>query len=484
MRTKIVGACLLAMPALLGPGPAAHAQEPRTRAFLEEQAVARGAVREHAYTSHALGSERRLVVYTPPGYESSAQRYPVLYLLHGAGGNERSWTERGLAHVILDNLIAEGKLEPLVVVMPYGFAFPREPGAGRGSPEELKRQREGFARDFLDDVIPLVESSYRVEADRERRAIAGLSLGGAQALALGLSRTDLFSRIAAFSPAMGAANDPATGGVDFAAVLADGAAVNERLDVLWIGCGTEDTLFESNQAFSMQLTELGVEHVFRVTEGGHTFDVWQRYLYESAPLLFPRAKALPPTDLEVTLVGNRFRPLTYAEMSAEQKRMAHNILSGPRGAMGGPFNVLLRSPVMGDIAQELGAYARFGSSLEARLREMAIIMTARYWTAEFEWYAHKRAALEAGLDRAVVDAIAAGRRPAAMQPQETALYDFLDELLNLHRVGDETFAAAVAAFGERGIVDLIGTVGYYSLVSMLLNADEYPLPAGVEPELQ
>ena len=226
------------------------------------------------------------MVYTPPDYEDTSNRYPALYLLHGAGGNERSWTERGEAQVILDNLIADGKLEPLVVVMPFGFAFERQRGAGRGDAAENKRQREGFNSDFLEDVIPLIEANYRVTADRDQRAIAGLSLGGAQALALGLSHTELFSRIAGFSSAMGAANNPEFGGVDFDALLADTDTINDRLKLLWIGCGINDTLFDSNKAFSEQLTEHGIEHVFRVTQGAHTFPVWQRYLYEVAPLLF------------------------------------------------------------------------------------------------------------------------------------------------------------------------------------------------------
>jgi enterochelin esterase family protein len=254
--------------------------------YLETRDVSHGTVHEHPYMSKALGTARQVLVYTPPAYDSSSNRYPVLYLLHGAGGNESTWMERGQAHVILDNLIAEGKLEPLIVVMPFGFASQRPPGAPRGDAAENKRQREGFNRDFLDDVIPLIESSYRVHADRDHRAIAGLSLGGAQALALGLSHTELFSRVAGFSSAMGAANNPETGGVDFNAVLADTQMLNDRLELLWIGCGIADTLFASNQSFSQLLTEHGIEHVFRVTQGAHTFEVWQRYLYEVAPLLF------------------------------------------------------------------------------------------------------------------------------------------------------------------------------------------------------
>jgi enterochelin esterase family protein len=228
-----------------------------------------------------------MMVYTPPGYEQSTSRYPLLYLLHGAGSDENSWTRNGKAEVILDNLIADGRLKPLVVVMPFGFAAQRAPGGARGDAAENKMQREGFLKDFLEDVIPLVDSKFRVYADRDHRAIAGLSLGGAQALAIGLSHLELFSRIAAFSPAMGASNNPATGGVDFETVLADTARINSQMKFLWVGCGTEDTLFASVKDFSGQLARHKVEHIYRVTTGAHNYAVWQRNLNEVAPMLFP-----------------------------------------------------------------------------------------------------------------------------------------------------------------------------------------------------
>jgi 4-carboxymuconolactone decarboxylase len=187
---------------------------------------------------------------------------------------------------------------------------------------------------------------------------------------------------------------------------------------------------------------------------------------------------------ELNLVGNRFKPLTYSELTPAQKTMADHLLAGERRGLGGPFNVLLRSPEMGDLAQALGAQVRFHSSLPRRLNELAIIMTARHWTAQYEWYAHKRAALDAGLNPAIVDAIAAGQRPASMQPDEAAIYAFTDELLNTKQVSDQTFQTAVKTFGERGVVDLIGVTGYYGLVSALLNVDRYPLPAGAKPELK
>jgi enterochelin esterase-like enzyme len=256
-------------------------------AYLQIRPVPHGTVQSVAYKSKALGTERKMVVYTPPGYEQSDLRYPVLYLLHGAGSTETSWTERGKAQVIIDNLIADGKIKPLVVVMPFGFAAQRAAGAARGDASENKMQREGFAKDFFEDVVPLVDSKYRVYADRDHRAIAGLSLGGAQALALGLTHLDLFSRIAAFSPAMGASNNPATGGVDFETVLTDSARINNQVKFLWVSCGFEDTLFASIRDFSEQLSKHKIEHIYRVTGGAHVYPVWQNNLNEVLPMMFP-----------------------------------------------------------------------------------------------------------------------------------------------------------------------------------------------------
>ena len=287
IRKAIVrhASCLLTSAIVLSFPSAAEAQGP-TPVYLEVRPVPHGTVRTHAYKSKSLGTDRKVVVYTPPNYEASADRFPVLYLLHGAGSTETSWTERGKAHVILDNLIADGKLKPLVVVMPFGYAFARTEGAGRGDAAENKQQREGFQRDLIEDVIPMIDATLRVHGDRDHRAIAGLSLGGGQSLAIGLSHTNLFSRVAGFSSAMGAGNNPQTGGVNFDQVLADSASINKQLKLLWVGCGTEDTLFESNLAFAAQLSKHKVEHVLRVTGGGHTFAVWQRYLNEVAPMLF------------------------------------------------------------------------------------------------------------------------------------------------------------------------------------------------------
>jgi 4-carboxymuconolactone decarboxylase len=194
--------------------------------------------------------------------------------------------------------------------------------------------------------------------------------------------------------------------------------------------------------------------------------------------------AQAPTTRDLHLRGGRFQPITYDTMTPEQKQLVDSILSGPRTSLDGPFNVLLRSPEMGDLAQKFGAYARFHSSLPPRLSELAILITARFWTAQFEWQAHHRNALTAGLSPAIIDAIAAGKRPASMQPDEEAVYNFCTEVLNTKQASDAAFQAAKEKFGERGVVDLLGIVGYYQFVSMMLNVDRYPLADGVQPELK
>ena len=254
--------------------------------FYDMRPVPHGGVDQRWYASKVTQLTRRVFVYTPPDYARSSARYPVLYLLHGAGGDESGWTENGRVNLILDNLIADGKLKPLVVVMPFGNAYPPSSPLSEGA-EAMRRQRDLFQRDLIEDLIPFIQTNFRVYSDREHRAIAGLSLGGAQALGIGLSHTDLFSRVAGFSPAMGAVTSPQAGGLDFKPLLADSKQVNSRVALLWVGCGTEDTLFESVKQFAGQIQASGVKHTFKVTEGAHTWHVWRRYLAEVAPQLFP-----------------------------------------------------------------------------------------------------------------------------------------------------------------------------------------------------
>jgi len=182
------------------------------------------------------------------------------------------------------------------------------------------------------------------------------------------------------------------------------------------------------------------------------------------------------------LVGDRFKPLKYDEMTPAQKTMIDHLLAGERrNNLGGPFNVLLRSPEMGDLAQQFGASMRFHADLPPAARETVIIVVARYWGAQFEWSAHKRAALQAGVSPATVDAIANGKLPSGMNADITTAYNFITELLKTKQVSDATFTAARTRFGEKGVVDMIGLSGWYSMVSMALNVDRYPT---AQPELK
>jgi 4-carboxymuconolactone decarboxylase len=195
------------------------------------------------------------------------------------------------------------------------------------------------------------------------------------------------------------------------------------------------------------------------------------------------AQTPKPNPRDVKLVGDRFKPLTWDEMTPAQRTMIEHLYSGERAGATGPFNVLLRSPEMGDLAQQFGASMRFHSSLPRKLNEMAIILTARYWTAQYEWSAHRKLAADAGLSESTIQAIATGKRPSSMDPDETVVYNFGTELLSTKQVSDPVFKAAVGKFGEKGVVDLVSVMGYYHLVSMLLNVDRYPLPSGTKPEL-
>jgi 4-carboxymuconolactone decarboxylase len=190
----------------------------------------------------------------------------------------------------------------------------------------------------------------------------------------------------------------------------------------------------------------------------------------------------------------RFKLIPLDQLTPDQKKLADAIRSGPRGALknsaaatpgpiGSPFNVLLRSPGVGNLVQQLGAEIRFRSTIPTALNEMAILITARYWTAQYEWHAHHRLAMENGLDPALAEDIAHGRRPAKMGPDETIVYDFSHELHHTHGVSDKTYKAALDRFGEQGIMDLIAVNGFYSLVSMVLNVDRTPMPGGAKPPL-
>jgi enterochelin esterase family protein len=228
------------------------------------------------------GETRQIWVYKPPGYDERArQRYPVLYLLHGSNDTPAGWTMAGCANHILDNLLAEKKAVPMIVVMPFGHAVPFT------APPEAQRSNTALMEEYLlKDVAPAIEQKYRVARGRENRAIVGLSMGGGHALHIGLSHLDQFSVVGAFSSAI-----PGNFDTRFKNLLEDPRGTNRKLKLLWIGCGRQDTAFDRAQKLSDLLTARQITHTFRATEGGHTYTVWRQYLGEVAPLLFQKNPA-------------------------------------------------------------------------------------------------------------------------------------------------------------------------------------------------
>ena len=248
-------------------------------AFYDGQPVPHGEIRTHWYQSKSLNSLRRLTVYLPPGYDrDTAARLPVLYLFHGANADETAWTRLGHVNLILDNLLAAGKSKPFIIVMPFGY------GAVPGAPGAQGQNTALFSRDLIEDVIPYIQAQYRTVPDRDHRAIIGLSMGGGQSLSIGLNHLELFSHVGGFSAGIG--NATADFAKTYASLIADPAAANRQLRLLWVGCGTEDGLFAANKKFSDFLGENKIKHTFRESGGAHTWMVWRRYLNEVSPLLF------------------------------------------------------------------------------------------------------------------------------------------------------------------------------------------------------
>lgn len=241
--------------------------------------VPHGTVTIHWYDSAVSGSRRRLHVYAPPGYgKDHERRYPVLYLLHGSGDNDSHWMHIGRANVIADNLLADGKAVPMLIVMPDGHV--RERPTGTLDDKTRLELRRAFEKDLLEHVIPLVESTYRVRTDAAGRAVAGLSMGSAQALGVGLAHTDRFAWIGAFSGAV-SVKDPVLDGL-----RADSARANERLKLLWLAIGKEDSGVKNKRELAAALKEIGVRHEYHETDGAHRWSVWRKYLAEFVPRLF------------------------------------------------------------------------------------------------------------------------------------------------------------------------------------------------------
>ncbi len=244
--------------------------------FYQRQEVPHGDVRICTYDAKSIGTLRRVFVYTPPGYDDDpTRRYPVLYLQHGAGESERAWTEQGKANLILDNLIAAGRAQPMLVVMENGYASAPSDPASRDSSNR-------FTELVVKDLVPYIDGKFRTQADREHRAIAGLSMGGGQAMRTGLSHLDQFAWIGSFSGALREFDAETS----YGSALRDTDAANHQLRLLWLGCGTEDRLIDGGRAIHKQLTDREIEHVWVEGAGSHEWQVWRKHLHDFAPRLF------------------------------------------------------------------------------------------------------------------------------------------------------------------------------------------------------
>jgi enterochelin esterase family protein len=251
--------------------------------FMDTTDVPHGAVARVYYRSSALGRTRRMHIYTPPGYEAGKDRYPVLYLLHGAGDSDDSWTSVGRANFILDNLIAARKAKPMVVVMPAGHTGPFSFIMPTAPAKDDRIGNAKFEEDFLKDMMPHVEKHYRALADHPNRAIAGLSMGGAQTLELAFSRPREFGYVGVFSSGVVFRKT-----ADWEKERKDGldAAARKGLKLLWFATGSEDFLLNRTKETVALFKKNGFKPVFKETPGGHTWINWQKYLNEFAPQLF------------------------------------------------------------------------------------------------------------------------------------------------------------------------------------------------------
>jgi enterochelin esterase-like enzyme len=259
---------------------AARAEDPLPAApkgfDVKRDGIDRGKVETVEYDSKTVGNKRKAIVYTPPKV-SKDTKYPVLYLLHGIGGDQREWTRQGVAEVVMDNLYADKKAVPMIVVMPNGRARPDD----RPPKGDFKGQFPAFEKfedDLIKDLIPFIEKTYPVQADREHRALMGLSMGGGQSLNIGLKNLDTFAWVGGFSSAP---NTKAAG-----ELVKDPADAAKKLKLLWVSCGDTDGLMRISKTFHEVLTEKKLPHVWHIDSGGHTWAVWKNDLYLAAQRLF------------------------------------------------------------------------------------------------------------------------------------------------------------------------------------------------------
>ena len=243
----------------------------------ERAAIEHGIIDTISYDSKTVGTTRKALVYTTPGF-SKSNKYPVLYLLHGIGGDEKEWLKGGSPQVILDNLYAERKIKPMIVVMPNGRAIKDDRATGNIMAPDKVQGFATFERDLLDDLIPFIEKTYPTLTDRENRAIAGLSMGGGQSLNFGLGNLDKFAWVGGFSSA------PNTKMPEV--LVPNPEETKKKLNLLWISCGDKDNLITYGKRLHDYLLENNVPHVYYLEPGGHDFKVWKNGLYMYSQFLF------------------------------------------------------------------------------------------------------------------------------------------------------------------------------------------------------
>jgi enterochelin esterase-like enzyme len=254
--------------------------------------VPHGRIDTITYSSKTVGTERRAVIYTPPGF-SKKKKYPVLYLLHGIGGDEKEWLNGGHPQVILDNLYAQGRVEPMIVVMPNGRAMKDDRATGNIMAPDKVQAFATFERDLLDDLIPYIEKKFPVYTDREHRAIAGLSMGGGQSLNFGLGNLDKFAWIGGFSSAPNTKRPEE--------LVPDAEKARKMIKLLWISCGDADGLISFSRRTHEYLVAHDVPHIYYIEPGVHDFKVWKNGLYMFSQLIFK------PVDASLF---NKYSPLS------------------------------------------------------------------------------------------------------------------------------------------------------------------------------
>ncbi|QIH34277.1 alpha/beta hydrolase-fold protein [Sphingobacterium sp. DR205] len=259
-----------------------HAQEVAPKGFdVERKLVSIGKIDSIIYPSKTVGVSRKALIYTPPGYNPN-KKYPVLYLLHGIGGDEREWVRHGNPQIIFDNLYAEGKMKPMLVVMPNGRAMKDDRAGGDVMAPDRVAAFSTFEKDLLDDLIPFIEKQFPVVGDREHRAIFGLSMGGGQALNFGLGHMETFAWVGGFSSAPNTKMPQE--------LLPFPKEAKNKLKLLWISCGDQDGLLNISKRTHEYLLDHEVPHIYYLEPGRHDFNVWRNDLYNISQLLFKEKK--------------------------------------------------------------------------------------------------------------------------------------------------------------------------------------------------